>query len=41
MTVITVHEVAALIATTLSMDARTTEEEEAVDTVEIAVTTRI
>jgi hypothetical protein len=43
MTTITVHEVAALIATDPSMDARTTEEEEeeAVDTAEITVTTRV
>jgi hypothetical protein len=39
MTAITVHEVAALIAIVPSMDARTIEEEEVVDTAEIAVMT--
>jgi hypothetical protein len=41
MTTIIVHEVAALTAAAPSMDARTTEEEEVVDTTEIAVTTRV
>jgi hypothetical protein len=42
MTAITVHEVAALIATASSMDAKTTEkEEEAMDTAKIAVMTHI